>query len=447
MVLLALVEYRSTGLLLEATTTSQQLANYLALLTGIGNIFVLPMLLFVISRLIARLGLGNAALIYPVGNLAICGGLVLAPGLASASFAYLDRTALRIALQSSVTNLFYNAVSLHVRGRARAFVSGLVVPLGSLIGGTVLLVPLFLSIGWFVPAAIGLLAVAYLLSSLVIRQKYGQALVKMLQEEDFSFLLSHEASDLTVADPATLALLLKKLEASTNRELTVFIAQLIARGGSNQGVPILAQAVRDAADARTRAALIDVVVASDLQSKSVANLYLSFLNDPDAAVRQSVMAGLDELVSSSRPNLLLRLMPMLQDPDTGVRVRVLSMVCRSGSFYQLPPAIQLMDQLLGDRNPHWRAAGVHLLGDVDLRAPAGDDRALRLLLNHLADPEDEVRLEAAVAIEAATQSIKQDKQPETTSSNSLNQSIVEKMGLLLKDPVERVRQAALAVIA
>ena len=63
-VLMALVEYRSSGLLLDVYGTQGELASFLALLVSAGNIIALPVLLFGLSRLITRLGLGNASLLF-----------------------------------------------------------------------------------------------------------------------------------------------------------------------------------------------------------------------------------------------------------------------------------------------------------------------------------------------------------------------------------------------
>lgn len=431
MVLLALIEYRSSGLLLEIYGTPEELANFLALLVGVGNIIVLPMLLFGMSRLIARWGLGNVSMIFPAVNLLICGGLIRAPGLGSAIAAYFDRTAFRIAFQYPIDGLLYNAVPLRVKGRARAFVSGLIMPIGVLIGGLLLLLPLASTVWWFVPTLIGILAATYTVSAWFIRQQYSQALVKMLEQEDYSFLLLQEASELTVADPATLTQLQKKLEESASHELTVFIAKLISQVGGSKAVPILGLAARAATDARTRSAIIDVLVAADLRGDAVRQLYSDFLADPDGQVRQSAIAGSEQLAGPMDKQFLSRMQEMVQDPDVDVCVRALSVLVRSGDFYQLTPAVQVLDQLLADEDPHRRAYGVRVLGQI------GDERAIRRLVEYLTDPADKVRLEAALAVEALSQS---------KMSVPVARLVLDHMSPLLQDPIERVRQAALIVL-
>ena len=255
----------------------------------------LPIQLFLLSRIIGWVGVGNANLIFPIGNLAICGALAWRPNLITAAAAYFDRNAFRSTFRNAPDSLLYNAVPLRVKGRARAFIGGLIVPLGSLVGGLLLLLP-FVSMAWFLSAVIVGLALAYLVSTIIIRQQYTRALIQMLEQEDFSFLLSQEASDLTVTDPATLNSLRKKLEESTSHEFTIFMAKLISQIGGSAAIPILGQAARINTDGRSRAAILDVLVAADTQGDAVRQLYTDFLKDEDGRVRQSAIAGLEALI-------------------------------------------------------------------------------------------------------------------------------------------------------
>jgi CRP/FNR family cyclic AMP-dependent transcriptional regulator len=350
----------------------------------------------------------------------------------------LDRTTFRTTLRNPMDSLLYNAVPLRVKGRARAFIGGLVVPIGSLVGGLLLTLSRRLEttggsvVNWFLPAMIGSLAVVYLASAWVIRRQYTQALITMLEQEDFSFLLSQEASDLTVTDPATLSRLREKLEQpNASPELKTFMAQLISQVGGSEAVPILSEAARSATDARVRSAIIDVLAAAYLRGDAVRQLYVDCLADPDGRVRQSAIDGLEQLAGPTDKQFLSQMLEMVQDPDINVCTRVLSALVRCGDFHQLTPAIQALDQLLADEDPHRRARGVRVLGQV------GDERAIRRLAEHLTDQADEVRLEAAVALEG----LSQDAMPSQVST-----LVIEKMSNLLRDPVERVRQAALIVL-
>ncbi len=125
-ILLVLLNYGASAIFQAELQTTVAISDFLGVLSGVANLVILPFQLFLLSRLITRLGLGNASLVYPLASLAAAGGLAVAPGLGTAALAYLDRTALRTAFRIPTDNLFYNAVPLRVKARTRAFVSGLV---------------------------------------------------------------------------------------------------------------------------------------------------------------------------------------------------------------------------------------------------------------------------------------------------------------------------------
>ncbi len=145
-------------------------------------------------------------LIFPFGTLAISGALIGAPGVSTAGLAYFDRTAFRVTFHATFDSLLYNAVPLRVKGRTRAFITGLVVPLGTLFGGLLLLLLPLLPVDWWwvLPALIGALALAYVGCALAVRRHYARALLAMLEQEDFSFLLAQDASALAIGDAVAL---------------------------------------------------------------------------------------------------------------------------------------------------------------------------------------------------------------------------------------------------
>ncbi len=430
-ILLQLINYQALQILRNELQTTEDISNFIGRLNAIGNLIALPLQLFLLNRLIGRIGLGSTSLIFPTGTLAVSGALALVQNIPTAALGYVNRTTFRTTFRNPIDNLLYNAVPLRVKGRARAFIVGLIVPVGSLIGGLLLLVPI-VPATWLLSALIGILAIAYLASAAMVRKQYSQALITMLEQEDFSFLFSQGDPSLVAADPATLNFLQKKLEESSSYEFTVFMAQLISQVGGSQAVPILEQAVKTAPEAETRTAMIDALVAADVRGKAVRQLYQDFLADSDGRVRQSALVGLERLAETDDEQFLSVALDRLSDPDIEVRVQVLAALARSASnFYDLTSAVAGLYQLLHDEEPHRRAQGVRILGQID------DRRAIRTLVDYLANPEDEVRLEAAVAVEKRAK----DKMPDQVIG-----PLVEQIIPLLQDPVERVRQVTLNVL-
>lgn len=438
--LLTLLNFQALEILQNLLVTTESISSYTGQLTGIASLILLPLQLFLLGRIIGRIGLGNANLIYPVGSLAVSGGLIFSGGQISAGLAYLNDGPIRLAFQNPADTLLYNAVPLRVKGRARAFIGGFVTPVGSLIGSGLILLFLFASVRWLLPISLAVLAITYAALGLVIRKQYGQALITMLEQEDYSFLLSQEASDLTVADPATLRLLEQKLQESTDPRLAVFIAKLISQIGGRSAVSILGKAAKRTQDGQTRAGLIDALVAADIQGDEIQQLYLHFINDPNKQVRLSAIAGLEELVGPNDEQFLSPILKMLEDPEVEIRTRILLSLAQSADFYALAPAVETMNQLLAQTDPSERGQGVMVLGRVvevlTGRRLSGVTRPVYHLTTFLTDPDDQVRLHAAQAIETVSKN---------KMTAQLAEIIVQQMSSHVDDPVERIRQATLVV--
>jgi HEAT repeat protein len=431
--MLTFVDYQTSQIVLDQLQTTEAMANFYGRITGLANLVMLPIQLFLLSRIIGRIGVGDAYLMYPVGNLLICGGLILRPGLLTAALGYFDITVFYGNIGYQINSLLYNAVPLRVKGRARAFIDGLIVPLGAFVGSVLLLRP-FAQWPWFLPAATLILATTYIVTALVVRRQYSQALVTMLEQEDYSFLLSQSAADLTITDPATLNKLREKLEASTSHEITVFMAQLIGQIGGREALPILERAAKGAEQPHTRAAILDVLSTTDLRGPAVQALYRDFLQDDAGEVRQSALTGLQQLVAPDDPEFVQLLLDlgMVQDPDIDVRAHVLGLLVNTERFDELALAVRTLEALLADERPQHRVYGVRVLGQQI------QERAAYRVLRYLDDPADAVRLEAALAVEALAR---------TPAFTDLIKDEAEAYArAMLDDPIERVRQAALGVL-
>ncbi|MBN1935770.1 MAG: HEAT repeat domain-containing protein, partial [Anaerolineae bacterium] len=388
-------------------------------------------------------------LIFPLGAGLASLGLILTPGLSTASLGQLARTTLRTTFRNPIDNLLYNAVPLRVKGRARAFIGGAVVPVGEFIGGLLLLIlqGVVQLPAWFFPAALAALALGYLVSAWGVRRQYTRALIEMLEGQDFSFLLGHGATTLSVADPATLHLLQERLEQPDNApEFAVFMAQLIAQVGGSQAVSVLNAYIRRADNAYVRASMVDVLVAAEVDDGQVRQLYADLLTDPDVRVRRSAFGGLERL-SGVRGAHSVRgahgvrdayearfkslALAQLDDPDLEMRVRALTALARTGNFYGFPSALDALDALLQSDKADQRAQGVRVLR---LLCDLGSHlRTVDQLLDYLSDQADEVRLQAVLAVERLVV-----KSPEAVTADAVAH--------LITDPVERIRQAATVIL-
>jgi hypothetical protein len=433
-VLMTLLNYGASAIFQKELKTTVAIADFLGVLGGAANLVVLPIQLFLVSRLITRLGLGNASLVYPLATLASASSLAVAPGLGTAALAYLDRTALRSAFRNPIDNLLYNAVPSRVKARTRAFVGGLVVPIGAIIGGLLLLTPLMRT-HWFLPVAMLVLGLAFALAALMVRRYYGQALVELLEQEDYSSLALQAPSlqePMTLAaDPATLARLAQKLSESSGPERTIFLAQLITAVGGDAAVPIVGQAARAATDSRLRASLVDVLVASDLRRGGVRELYSELLVDCDGQVRLAAIGGLEQMDGPRDRRFLAVAARLLTDPEIEVRLRVLPALVAADDPGQRTAGTGELQTLLNAADPHIRTRALSVVRQ------AGASGYLPEVMRSLADVADEVRLAAALAAERLVDD-------ELPAGN--REALLASVLTLLHDPIERARVAAVTVL-
>lgn len=430
-ILFPLLNYQALQIMQTRLQTVERIANFIALLNGVGNLLALPIQLFLLNRLIGRLGLGNTSLIFPTGTLAISGALIFWQNLPAAALAYFNRTTFRTTFRNPVDNLLYNAVPLRVKGRTRAFISGLIVPIGSLIGGLLLLLP-FVPTSWLLPALIISLAILFPIGAFITRRQYTQALITMLEQEDFSFILSRDATPMIAADPATLKLLKQKLQQSNNDDLSIFMAQLISRIGGKEAISILGEAARQTNSPRLRAAFIETLTAAGAGDHAARQLYTEFLTDPDSHVRQTALVGLEQLAGTGDEHFTTAALTLLSDPEPAVQHQALAALARSEALLSQPAAIRQLQQMLTATDASRRANGVRILGQTGSFLPAPN------LLDFLADPADEVRLAAILSIEQIV------GRRQTTV---LPDSALPKITPLLHDSVEPVRQTALNILA
>ncbi|MEM7033601.1 MAG: cyclic nucleotide-binding domain-containing protein [Chloroflexota bacterium] len=432
-ILITLIYYRANELLLAEFQTTERISSFVGVLTGVSNLIMLPILLS-LSRIIGRIGLGNANFIFPGATFITAFGLIFLTSfpVSMASLGYVDRTAFHRTFFAPINTLLYNAVPPRLKGRARAFIVGFLTPVGSLIGGVILLLLPFVSTPWLLSVLIGILAIAFLACAFVIRQHYAQALITMLEQEDFSFLLSQEASDLTVSDPATLRSLQEKLEQSENYEFTIFMAKLISQMGGKKAVSILGKSARTAENSRSRVAIIDVLVAADTSGDEVRKLYESFLDDEDGEVRLAALRGLERAMGINNPDYLQIALTKLQDPEDEIRAHILGVLLQSKDPTHQLSANEALNIFLTSDNPGFRLRGIRVLNQTE------DVQFIEKLVQHLNDPADEVRLETTLAIEK----LSHQKLPPVTIS-----LILDTIEPLLNDPIERVRQATLSILA
>ncbi len=112
-----------------------QVAAYLGLFSLVGNALAFFLGLFVVPRLLARMGVGVANVAYASFTLVAFVGSALVPGLASATFARFVDMPLKNALKTPLSVLFYGAERPPIRLAARSLIFGVAIPAATVLAG------------------------------------------------------------------------------------------------------------------------------------------------------------------------------------------------------------------------------------------------------------------------------------------------------------------------
>src|SRR5258707_7767163 len=184
----------------------------------------------------------------------------------------------------------------------------------------------------------------------------------MLEQEDFSFLLS-SAADLSVTDAATFNWLKNKIRESTSNDFTLFMARLISEIGGEESVPILVQ-IAKTDNPQIRASIVDILVAADLRSDDVRALLTELLSDPDPHVRQSAITGLRQWADQGSEKFLALALDLLRDPELDVSIQVIPALLRSGDAFYVASAMRRLTPIWISNDPQWQARGINVLGQA-----------------------------------------------------------------------------------
>ncbi len=427
MIILILLEYVTSQFLLARLQTTEAIASFTGPVIALGSLVMLPVQLFLLGRIISRIGVGNAVMIFPLGNLVLSAAFLGMPSLPTAGLAYASRNNV-YPVSFTITNLLYNAVPVRVQGRARAFTSGLLLPAGAVIGGGMLVIAQHFGWAWVAPTALLLLGAAYVVVNWLIRRSYTSALLATLEEDDLSLQLAQLASEPGFVDPTLLALLKQKFDETTTPRSAIFVASLIHQIGGNDAVPLLRNAALRTGSAEVRAAILTMLGDAGRNNAQVRKLYMTCLQDASAEVRLTALQVLQQ-VARGDALLVQSAEGLLDDASAAVQGQALTILLDLPQAR--PRALEQVQAMLAADEPELRERAVQVLGQTR------NAYYLHWLLPALDDPADNVRLRAAVACEQVLAG---------TLTTAALSDLLSQISQRVDDPLERVRLAVLLVL-
>ena len=370
---------------LAAASVLQQndLAGYFGRFYGICGGIALAVQIWIMGRVLERYGILASLLPLPAG-LALGSGFSAAmpnPGLFVASLAKGSDTIFRYTINDASMQLLYVPVQPSVRGRAKAFIDGILVPMAIAATGAVLL--FYKESGGKgrpLTFAVLLLVALWIVLLLRARKEYVRSLVESLERRR----LDLGATPLAATSEATVRALRAALKADAAGALHAI--DLLQHVPSIDFTPELRHLLRHD-DARVRAAAVEQL--GERRADAALNEMRALLSDSAAEVRA---AALGAVCAIEQEQGISTAQPFLQEPNVAaVRAAAAVALIRHAGLDGVLAAADPLKALLGAEDPHDRAAAAEALGKIGVRG------FYRPLVAFLRDRDPMVRRRAIAA--------------------------------------------------
>ncbi|MDE0332346.1 MAG: cyclic nucleotide-binding domain-containing protein [Nitrospinae bacterium] len=405
----------------EVFSDRAQLASFLGYFTAIGSAFSLLVQTFITPRIIKRLGLGTANLLYPLTTIIGLAGMAISPGFYSAVFLRFNNKNLQESIRNAINALLYNAVSPSIRARVGAFVAGQVVAVASIVSGVALLIikPTGLALFPLSPGQLALIslfiAFAYLATGFFVRREYGAALRRMLEERNLG-LFRYAQEGFGPVDDESMAILRKNIREGDD-DLCVFTAQMMAESGRSETYQIILEEIprrRGYAAAELLKILAKVPGAED--GENMRPLLEEYLTCSEPVLQCAAMDAAESIGLTDETAELVH--ENLQNDSPAVRARAVELLVRSDDLFWLANGLQTLHRMLNEPDATARVCALRCMGELQ------NPRFIKRLIPYLHQEEEKVREAALKAIEvlAANQGVDEEKMEEvirvTTSDES-----------------------------
>lgn len=402
-----LVDYQFQVIVGDSIPGKDDRSAYFGSFFGITGILGGFIQFFLTSRILERFGVLAALTLLPAGMLTGSIGLLLVPlvpGLMMAGVTKGAENVLRYTINDSTLQLLYLPVPSHLRGRAKAFIDGILRPLS--VGGAGFILALLVgqvekllgadwglrvsvyNLSWVVGAALGgWLGVTYLL-----KKEYIKSLVQTLQRRRLNF----GDAKFSLTDDETLSTLDKSLGSDKIVDVLNALEML----------SICAPAGRIAGFAR-------VALLLHHQSELVREGALRYLGRAHAHGAPAFNIDLEELLHDAAPGVraaaahtvcaikhekaLAKVHVLLEDPELKVRAAAVAALVGFGGLDGVLACADQLKGMLSSASATEREQAAWILGEVGVR------NFYQPLIPLLQDRDERVR-RAAIAAAARVRS-------------------------------------------
>ena len=380
------VDYQFKIVAANAFPDAAQRAAYFGNFFGVTGLISATVQFLLTGFLLERFGVLVSLLLLPLAMLSGTGAMLMMPGLLAATWVKGSENVLRYTVNDATMQLLYVPVPAAQRGRAKAFIDGVLKPSAIGLSGVILLalsrrLPVQ-DLSYFVGVALVLWAMLVF----TMKREYVRTLMLTLRRRRLDFA----GTTLQITDESTIEALCKSLETgseghilhalellvhvetksktmkarviqlATNASMNVRLAALkyLGQHGEFEDVDVVAAHLTDPAEeVRAHAILAMAKLSRDHSVRTLQN----FLKDPSPRAKAACVAGLikygglDGILRSAE-----ELKAMLTSPDSVLREQAAWVLgeIEVKNFYQ--PVLELFQ----DTEPRVRLAAINAAGKM-----------------------------------------------------------------------------------
>ncbi len=369
-----------------AVLQQNELAGYFGRFYGICGGIALAVQIWITGRVLERYGILASLLPLPAG---LAFGSVFSagmpnPGLFVSSLAKGSDTIFRYTINDASMQLLYVPVQPHIRGRAKAFIDGILKPTAIALTGAVLF--FYKEIGGGgrpLTVAVVLLVGLWVLLLVRARAEYVRSLVESLERRHLDLSSSHFAGINEATMMALRAAL--KSDAATALHALTLVQQ---HGGTADFSPELRELLSHQ-DPRIRA--LSVSQLGEQQHAAALGQMRALLKDAVPEVRAAALSAVCAVEQDAALPELLPFLEVQNAPEAVVRAAAAVALIRHAGLDGMLAAADALKALLAAKDPRDRAAAADALGNIGVRG------FYRPLLAFLRDPDPMVRRRAIAA--------------------------------------------------
>ncbi len=384
-----IVDYQFKVLVRVSSEDEKALAAYFGYFYAFTGIVASTIQFVVTGRLLERSGIVVSLAVLPVALGFGVISILLVPAVSAIVAATVAKGAenvFRYTVNDATMQLLYVPVASHRRGRAKAFIDGIVKPASIAVSGVVLYLAgryavaedLAFALAYF---DLGALAI-WIAFILRIRREYVRSLIDTLSEHR----LDMTGRWAPVVDESTHRILQERLHSEDEQEVLTILDLL-----PSLNLNVHEELLRLLGHSSERIRIRSLELIGDSGQLEGADRIEALFRDPSPTVRS---AAIRAFCAVGRERGTRAVSKFLHDADSEVRAAAVAAMITHGGLDGILTAAETLKRFLDSHRPEERLHGARVLGDIKVR------NFFQPVLRLLQDDDPRVRI---AAIEAAGQ--------------------------------------------